>query len=412
MTNPLNPLNPAPSGLRRKLVLAPLAAAAATVSPAVLAQTAAKAAPKAGPQEDIVLGGSIPITGVFAFAGIAIDLGIKDYLTILNEGGGIKGRKVRYVPEDTGYKVDQSMAAFKKITSQNKVSLYYADSTAFVKSVNPELERNGNILMTGASFAKEISDAQKYPLQFMMGPNYSEMVGILLQYIAKTKPGAKLALVYSDTEFGKDPVDSARAEAKRLGLNLALEIVTPPSSVDVSAEVIKLRRADPDYTIFHGYVSAPIPEFINQAKALNLKSQFMGTFWSMDNTTVMRMGPNVDGFLGVMPYRYYYDTEGKSPMLERIRKMRPEYQTTGYMQGFLSTMLLTEAARRTLEAGNELTGKNMKTALNSIRNFDTGGIMGVPLSIKGNSIPVGRIYRADVKQQKMLPASDWITLQQ
>ena len=394
---------------RRTLCLTALAAATLVSAPAFAQKAPAKAAES---KEDIVLGGSIPITGVFAFAGIGIDQGIKDYVTILNESGGIKGRKVRYVPEDSAYKVDQSMAAFKKITSQNKVNLYYGDSTAFAKSVNPELERSQNILMTGASFAKELTDAQKYPSQFMVGPNYSEMVGILLQYIAKTKPGAKIALVYSDTEFGKDPVEAARVEAKKLGLNLALEVVTPPSSVDVSTEVIKLRRADPDYTIFHGYVSAPIPEFINQAKALNLKTAFMGTFWSMDNQTVMRMGANSDGFLGVMPYRYYYDTEGKSPMLERIRKMRPEYQTTGYTQGFLAAMLLTEAAKRTLEAGNELNGKNLKTALSSIRNFDTGGLIGVPLSIKGNSIPIGRIYRADFKQQKMVPASDWITLQQ
>lgn len=394
---------------RRTLCLTALAAATLVSMPAFAQKAPAKAAES---KEDIVLGGSIPITGVFAFAGIGIDQGIKDYVTILNESGGIKGRKVRYVPEDSAYKVDQSMAAFKKITSQNKVNLYYGDSTAFAKSVNPELERSQNILMTGASFAKELTDAQKYPSQFMVGPNYSEMVGILLQYIAKTKPGAKIALVYSDTEFGKDPVEAARAEAKKLGLNLALEVVTPPSSVDVSTEVIKLRRADPDYTIFHGYVSAPIPEFINQAKALNLKTAFMGTFWSMDNQTVMRMGANADGFLGVMPYRYYYDTEGKSPMLERIRKMRPEYQTTGYTQGFLAAMLLTEAAKRTLEAGNELNGKNLKTALSSIRNFDTGGLIGVPLSIKGNSIPIGRIYRADFKQQKMVPASEWITLQQ
>ena len=394
---------------RRTLCLTALAAATLVSAPAFAQKAPAKAAES---KEDIVLGGSIPITGVFAFAGIGIDQGIKDYVTILNESGGIKGRKVRYVPEDSAYKVDQSMAAFKKITSQNKVNLYYGDSTAFAKSVNPELERSQNILMTGASFAKELTDAQKYPSQFMVGPNYSEMVGILLQYIAKTKPGAKIALVYSDTEFGKDPVEAARVEAKKLGLNLALEVVTPPSSVDVSTEVIKLRRADPDYTIFHGYISAPIPEFINQAKALNLKTAFMGTFWSMDNQTVMSMGANADGFLGVMPYRYYYDTEGKSPMLERIRKMRPEYQTTGYTQGFLAAMLLTEAAKRTLEAGNELNGKNLKTALSSIRNFDTGGLIGVPLSIKGNSIPVGRIYRADFKQQKMVPASDWITLQQ
>jgi len=396
--------------MKKRTFVAAAAATLASWSAPVLAQ-AKKAVGKTG-GEDIILGASVPFSGVFAFAGIALDVGIKDYLSILNESGGVMGRKVRYIPEDTAYKVDQSMAVFKKLTSQNKVNLYYGDSTGFAKAVNPELERNGNILMTGASFAKEISDATKFPLQFMVGPDYSQMVGILLHYIAKTKPGAKVALVYSDTEFGRDPVAAFRVDTKRLGLTIATEIVTPPSSVDVSAEVIKLRRAEPDYTIFHGYVSAPIPEFINQARGAGMKTEFMGTFWSMDNTTVMRMGPNADGFMGVMPYRYYYDTEGKAPMLEKIRKMRPEYQTTGYMQGFLAAMLLTEAARRTLVAGNELTGKNMRIALSSIRNYDTGGIIGIPLSIKGNSIPVGRVYRADVKQQKMLPASDWINLDQ
>lgn len=393
---------------KRELMALGLATAASGWAPTALAQKAAAKA--AAPAEDIVFGASVPLTGVFAFAGIAIDAGIKDYLGLLNEGGGVKGRKVKYVAEDTGYKVDQSMAVFKRITSAHKVNLYYADSTGFCKAVNPELERTQSILMTGASFAKEISNADKYPLQFMVGPDYSEMVAILLRYIAQTRPGAKVALVYSDTEFGRDPVDAARNAIKALKLELATEIVTAPGSVDVSAEIVKLRRADPDFTIFHGYVSAPIPEFINQAKSLGLKSQFMGTFWTMDKATVMRMGANADGFLGVMPYRYYDDTEGKSPMLERIRKLRPEYQSTGYMQGFLAAMLLTEAARRTLEAGNELNGRNMKIALSSIRNFDTGGIIGVPLSIKGNSIPIGRIYKADVKAQKMVAVSDWIDL--
>ena len=391
--------------IHKRTLLAALAASALSLG------AMAQSKPAAASKEDIVLGASMPLTGVFAFAGIGIDQGIKDYLQILNEGGGVKGHRVKYIAEDTAYKVDQSMAGFKKLTSQNKVHLYYADSTAFVKTVNPELDRMGSILMTGASFAKEISNAQKYPMQFMVGPDYSEMVGILLQYIAKSKPGAKVALVYSDTEFGKDPVEAARVDAKRLGLNLVQEIVTPPGSVDVSTEVIKLRRADPDYTIFHGYVSAPIPEFINQARGQGMKTQFMGTFWTMDNATVMKMGPNADGFMGVMPYRYYYDTEGKGAMMEKIRKMRPEYQSTAYMQGFLAAMLLTEAAKRTLDAGNELNGKNMKLALSSIRNFDTGGIIGVPLSIKGNSIPIGRIYKADFKAQKMLPVSDWISLQ-
>ncbi|NLD69187.1 MAG: ABC transporter substrate-binding protein [Limnobacter sp.] len=360
--------------------------------------------------EDIVIGGSIPMSGVFAFAGIGIHAGIQDYVKIVNDAGGIHGRKLRYVPEDTGYKVDASVAAFKKITSQEKVHLYYGDSTGFAKTINPELERMGSILMAGASFASEINDPKKFPHQFLVGPDYTEMFGILLRYIATEKPGAKVAFVYSDTEFGRDPIEKSRELAKSLGLNVSGEIMTPPGSVDVSTEVIKLRRAAPDYTIFHGYVLAPIPEFITQGRKMGMKSHWMGTFWTMDHSMVMKMGEAAEGFMGVMPFRYYYDTEGKAPMLEKIREMRPEYQSTAYTQGFLTAMLFAEVAKRTLDAGKELNGDNLKAALNSIENFDTGGIIGVPITIKGNSIPVGRIYRADLKQQKMMPASDWIVL--
>ncbi|HLT26594.1 MAG TPA: ABC transporter substrate-binding protein [Zeimonas sp.] len=390
------------SKTRRSAVTAIAAATGLALAPkAALAQSSG---------EEIVIGGSIPMTGVFAFAGIGIHAGIQDCVKIVNDSGGVAGRKLRFVPEDTGYKVDASVAAFKKITSQEKVNFYYGDSTAFSKTINPELERMGSILMAGASFATEINDPKKYPLQFLVGPDYTEMFGILLRYIAQQKPGAKVAFVYSDTEFGRDPIDESRETAKKLGLAVSAEIMTPPGSVDVSAEVIKLRRAAPDYTIFHGYVLAPIPEFIGQARQMGMKSHFMGTFWTMDHSMVMKMGEAAEGFMGVMPFRYYYDTEGNAPMLEKIRQLRPEYQSTAYLQGFLTTMLFAEAARRTIEAGKPMTGENLKAALNSIRDFDTGGIVGVPISITGNSIPVGRIYRADVKQQKMLPASDWIVL--
>jgi branched-chain amino acid transport system substrate-binding protein len=387
-----------PTSQRRRALM--LAVGASLIAPLAQAQAG----------EDIVIGGSIPMTGVFAFAGVGINAGIADYVKIVNDGGGIKGRKLRYVPEDTGYKVDVSVAAFKKITSQNKVNLYYGDSTAFSKTINPELDRTGNIMMAGASFATELNDPVKYPNQFLVGPDYTEMFGILLRHIAKEKPGAKVAFVYSDSEFGRDPIDSSEALAKKLGLSVPVKIMTPAGSVDVSTEVIKLRRAAPDYTIFHGYILAPIPEFITQGKQMGMTSKWMGTFWTMDSSTVMKMGEAGDGFMGVMPYRYYYDTSAKAPMLDKIRQLHPDYQSTAYIQGFLAAMLFTEAAKRTLDAGKELNGKNFKAALNSIKDFDTGGLVGVPITIKGNSIPVGRVYKADMKAQKMVAASDWIAL--
>ena len=360
-------------------------------------------------EEDIVLGGSLPITGVFAFAGTNVHAGISDYVKLINEQGGIMGRKVRYVYEDTGYKVDASVAAFKKLTSQYPVHLYYGDSTAFSKTINPELNRMGSILMAGTSFATELNDPQQYPYQFIAGPDYAGMFQLLLKYIANEKPDAKVAFVYSDTEFGRDPIAENKKTVEDLGLNLVAEVITPPGSVDISTEVLKLRRATPDYTIFHGYVLSPIPEFISLARKMGMQSEFMGTFWSMDKNNIMKMGKDADGFIGVMPYRYSDDVSADAPMLEKIQQIRPGYQSTTYIQGFFAAMMLFESARRTLAAGQELNADNLKAAFSSIKHFDTGGIIGVPISVQGNSIPVGRIYRADIKNEKMLPVSDWLT---
>ncbi|MFC0813006.1 ABC transporter substrate-binding protein [Paracoccus panacisoli] len=356
---------------------------------------------------ELVVGGSLPLTGVFAFAGIAIEKGMQDYFKIVNEAGGIAGRKVRLAYEDTGYKPDTSVAVFNKLTSQNDIHLYYGDSTAFAKTIAPELRRTDRILMGGASFATELNDPAKYPNIFIPGPDYTEMISILMEYIAKEKPGAKVVLVNSDSEFGRDPIVPSRKKAESLGLSVVGEIITPPTAVDVSTEVLKMRRWRPDYVIFHGYILAPLPEFMSQARQMGLETQFMGTFWSMDSSIWKDSGQIADGFMGVMPYRYYYDTEN-APMLDKIRAMRPDYQATGYMQGMVTAMILLESAKRVLESGKELTGTSLKAAMNTITDFDTGGIIGVPVSTPGNSIPVGRVYRYSAQEQKMLPVSDWI----
>jgi branched-chain amino acid transport system substrate-binding protein len=111
-----------------------------------------------------------------------------------------------------------------------------------------------------------------------------------------------------------------------------------------------------------------------------------------------------------MPYRYYYSDAEDAPMLERIREMRDAYQSTAYMQGFFTAMLMVEAAKRTLEAGEPLNGDTLKASLNSLENFDTGGIIGVPISVPGNSVPVGRVYQYNAEAGRMEPVSDWINL--
>ncbi len=365
---------------------------------------------------EIVIGAAPPITGVFAFAGAGLHAGLGDWVEWKNGQGGIAGRKLRYVAEDSSYKVDQSVAIFKKIVAQYKPPLFYGDSTGWAKAIAPELSQLGSVLATGPSFASDLADPAKAPYYFMPGPTYSGQIEVLLEYVSRSAAGAAkpaVAFVYSDTEFGRDPIASGKAKAAKLGIPVVLEVVTKPGAVDVSAEVIKLRRAKPDFVIFHGYVLAPIPEFIKQMREAGMTATPMGTIWSMDKTTVEAMGAAASGWMGVMPYRYSYDTKD-APTMQVIKdyaaKARPDmkYVPLFYTQGWLVGMIFEQVLGRTLGAKKELTGPNMKAALESIGKWDTGGIFGVPIALKTHSIPVGRVYL--VKGSTIVPNSDWITI--
>ena len=361
--------------------------------------------------DEIVIGNSALLTGVFGFAGVHAHRANQDFMARLNEQGGIHGREVLYVYEDTAYRTDASVAVFNRLTSQYNISAYYGDSTGFQKLINEELNRRGDILMAGTSFASEINDPEAFPYQFMTGPDYGEQIAILLRYIAETKPDARVVFVFSDTEFGRDPIPKNEAFAKTLGLTVAGKITTPPGNVDVSRNVLQLRRMNPDYVIFQGYVLDPVPEFIQQSRQMGLETRFMGTFWSMDKAVIMQMGELADGYMGVMPYNYYDDPTAEGWAMDAIRKQYgDQYQPTFYLQNYLTMMLFTEAIKRTLDADEPLTAKNMKKHLNTLEDFDTGGIIGVPITLSGNSIPVGRVYQADIAEGRMVPVSDWMDL--
>jgi branched-chain amino acid transport system substrate-binding protein len=367
-------------------------------------------------EDEIVFGETALITGVFGFAGGELHEGITDYFNYTNENGGIRGRKIKHVFEDCGYKVDCSVAAFKKIQAEHKPLFYSGDSTGFIKAINPELLATENTLMSGVSFATELTDEKAYPKSFMIGPSYGDQMAILLTHAANEKPGAKVAIVHSDSGFGRDPIKVSIAKAKELGLDLVEVITTKPGSVDVTTDVLKLRRKNPDYILFHGYVLSPINEFMQQIRDLGLKTKFMGTYWSSSELMIMKGGESADGYLGVM-HLNYFDME-KSPgkewdaMRAYNKKAHPDKTSRPnfYMFGWFQGMVWAETIGRTLDAGKELTVDNLRATLNSIEKWDTGGIASVPVTVRKNSIPFGRIFRADMASGRYVPVSETIEI--
>lgn len=366
--------------------------------------------------EPIVITAQMPITGRFAFGGRHLDQGLTDYLTYVNEQGGVNGTPIEYHFEDTGYDLRRAVATFKKQMAKHHPVMNYGESTGQGKALAPEINDRYRVVYGSTSFSRELSDRHHYPYMFVSGPTYDQQFGILLKYIA-AHPKAndrppRVAFFYSDTEFGRDPIPAARAQAEAFGIQVVTEVITPVGAIDTTSQVLELRRHRPDYCIFQGYVVPPIPSVIRGARDFGLDTTFMGTFWTMSNMLLDQLGPDGEGFMGVNPYAYWHDQD--VPMIQIIRDFnrrhhpdvdhRPNY----YMQGWFTGMVFVKLAELCQAEGLPVTGENLKDMIPRIHEWDTQGFAGTVSFRQSNASPVGRVYVA--RDGKFMPASDWMYL--
>ncbi len=373
----------------------------------------------AGPvfaEEVIKIGACQPITGRFAFAGKHIHQGLMDSLGYANENGGVGGKQFKYIYEDTGYDLKRAIASFKKIMAREKPVMMYGESTGLGKAMAPEINNRYHVVYGSTSFSEELSSRENNPYTFVSGPTYAQQFGVLLKYISEhpKKKGVppRVAFFYSDTEFGRDPIPYARELAKKLGVEVVAEEVTKVGAVDVTSQLLDLKRKKPDYCIFQGYVVSPIPSVISGAKDFGMDITFMGTFWAMSKMLLDKLGADGEGYMGVMPYSYWHMDD--EPMIKSIkaynRKHHPDtqYRPNSYMQGWFTGMIFVKLADLCQQQGLTITGDNLKSMIPKIKQWDTGGLAGVTSFTGTNATAMGKVYRAQAGQFK--PASGWIYL--
>jgi branched-chain amino acid transport system substrate-binding protein len=354
-----------------------------------------------------------PFTGRFAFAGIEGSAAMQDVVDMTNEAGGINGKKLQYYWADGEYKDDVGIAAFKRLHAQYSPQVMFGQSTGMTKALGPEIKSRYKVLYSAYTMTSEAANPKENPYLFIAAPTYAEQFGVLLKYIAKEKPGANIAFFYSDTEFGREPIPAAKEMCKKMGLNVVAEEVSQVGGVDLSTQILDMKSKKVDYCIFQGFVSNPIAAVIKQSKDYGLNAKFMGTFWSTEKQLLNELGPMADEYTGVSAYSFYYQED--LPMMKKIRdwtkKKYPtiEYRSQSYMQNYMTTLLFVESFKRADKMKGGMTADNMVNAFQSIKNYDVGGLT-PPVTIKDNSIPVGRVYRGNAKTMRFDPISDWIRM--
>ena len=115
-----------------------------------------------------------------------------------------------------------------------------------------------------------------------------------------------------------------------------------------------------------------------------------------------------------MPYRYFYD-QADAPYYKEVAAFQkakdanfPGYIVTWALEGYMSLLLWQKSLEITLEANKEVTADNMMASLRQIKDWDTGGFFGNPVSLADHKISQGRVYKYSAETKLFTPVSDWI----
>ena len=366
-------------------------------------------------------------TGAYAPNGVPWANGYVDYLKLINaRDGGVNGVKIAFEECDTGYSTDRGVECYERLKGKASGEIFQPLSTGITFALTTKAPADKNVLITSGYGLSESSDGTVFKWNFPMLGTYWSGADIIMQHITKKEggnlKGKKIALVYHDSPYGKEPIPLLQERAKLQGYELTLLPVAAPG-VEQKATWLQIRQLRPDYVLLWGWGvmnSAAIKEAVATGYP---RERMYGVWWSAGEPDVKDVGDAAKGYNGLV----VFGTEGKA--LDDIRKLvHGKGQGTGpieevgqtlYMRGMTSAVLAVESMRRAQERfgkGKVMTGEQLRWGAENLSLDDKKlaalGLAGImkPLSTSCSDHEgsrSARIHTWDGKAWKL--TSDWYT---
>ncbi len=357
--------------MKRRLV--PIAAllAAALTSPAALAQ---KKYDTGASDTEIKIGNTNPYSGPASAYG-TIGKTIAAYFKMVNDHGGINGRKINFISYDDGYSPPKTVEMARKLVEQDQVLFLFQtlgtpSNSAIHKYMNakkvPQL-----FVATGAS---KWNDPKHFPWTMGWQPNYHTEGEIYAHDILQTKPNAKIGVLYQNDDFGKDLLkglkDGLGAKAKTMIVKEVSYEVTDPT---VDSQIVQLQASGADV-----FVNITTPKAAAQAirKVYDIgwkPVHYLNNVGASIGSVLKPAG--FDKSAGVITTQYYKDYSDKQWANDPAMKKFEEFMKQYYPEGNLAdgSNMYGYSVARTLEvvlrqAGDNLTRANIMKQAASLKN--------------------------------------------
>lgn len=298
------------------------------------------------------------------------------YFAMLNDKGGINGRKIDFLSLDDGYSPPTTVEQTRRLVESDGVLLMFASlGTPTNEAVRPYLNNRKVpqlFLVTGAS---SVVDPKKYPWTMAGIPSYAAEGRIFAKYILAEKPEAKIAILYQDDDFGRDHLDAFLGQ---LG-DRASKMVVAKTSYQVTdpmltSQMLTLRDsgADTVYLITQGRAS---PQSVTAVRTLGWNALVLLPGVSTSKGIIGSVGD--EALKGVVSVGYMKDptdpTYAGDPAVEEYLAWMQKYVPAADWKsdksapnGYIAAQLMAEVLRR---CGDDLTRANVLRQATSLDGF-------------------------------------------
>ena len=334
-------------------------------------------------------------TGPYAPNGTPWANGFVDYLKLVNSKGGINGVKIAYEECETGYDTARSVECYERLKSKNP-SFVQTLSTGATFAITEKAPGDKIPVLTIGYGRSESSDGAVFKWNFPVAGTYWVAADTIIQAIGKKEggldklKGKKVALVYHDSPFGKEPIPLLQERARNHGFELQLLPVTPPG-VEQKATWLQVRQSKPDYVVLWGW-GVMNSTAIKEAQATGYAREKMyGVWWAGAEPDVKDVAEGAKGYNAVT---IQHGAEPNADIVKTLlTQIHGKGQGTGpkeevgqvlYLRGVMSAMIGIEGIRSAQERfgkGKVVTGEQVRWGLENLNltqaKLDALGFKGV-----------------------------------
>jgi branched-chain amino acid transport system substrate-binding protein len=313
----------------------------------------------AGPAfAELVFAGLDYRTGPYAPNGIPFADGYADYFTLLNQrDGGIEGEPIRFITCETAYNTEQGVECYES-TKGEGVLVYQPLSTGITYQLIPKATVDQIPLHTMGYGRTSAANGAAFPWVFNYPGTYWDAASIIVKHIIDQEggdvAGKKIALVYHNSAYGKEPIRTLEKLAEKHGFELSLLPVDHPGQ-EQKATWLQVRRDRPDYVVMWGW-GVMNQVAIQEAASIRFPmDRFIGVWWSASENDVLPAGDGANGYKAIT----FHGVGDDFPIYDDIRKHVVEagkaagdgsnLGTVLYNRGMVAAMWAAEAARKAME---------------------------------------------------------------